>query len=347
MASDSSDALEPSPEVSDEAVQMLEAFSMPKAMKIPSAAGTINKNFAHEILPAVKPTADELTEALRILGMAEAIECAYCGDPATEWDHLRPLVVHQVPTGYISELHNLVPSCPKCNQSKTNKHWREWMFGPAKRSPLTRGVPDIHDRAVRLERYEAWLPPTQVDFPRIVGEDLWQTYQEKRMAIIAQLKEAGEITAEIRHRVAQAYGGPSSTSTQTHGPGGESWVVRTPSTSTGPVPKNRAVLETIKAALEVGVSVDAIAGVVGNGRLRAVPGQLDGETLWLLFATTYGKSDKHRKHWYLDHPVHAGGRTWVLARNVWGPHTGSILDALSELTGRTVVSHPWSQDSDT
>ena len=42
-------------------------------------------------------------------------------------DHLRPLVKDKEPTGYISEIHNLVPSCGKCNQSKGNKEWKAWM----------------------------------------------------------------------------------------------------------------------------------------------------------------------------------------------------------------------------
>jgi len=40
------------------------------------------------------------------------LQCSYCGTPATEWDHLRPLVMNKKPTGYISEIHNLVPASP-------------------------------------------------------------------------------------------------------------------------------------------------------------------------------------------------------------------------------------------
>ena len=55
----------------------------------------------------------------------EGARCAYCGDKASDWDHLRPLVVKRRPTGFISEIANLVPACGKCNQSKGNSPWRE------------------------------------------------------------------------------------------------------------------------------------------------------------------------------------------------------------------------------
>lgn len=196
-------------------------------------------------MPAIKPSVEQLREALRILGMSESVECAYCGDAATEWDHLRPLVVGQVPTGYISEIHNLVPSCPKCNQSKTNKPWREWMFGPAKKSPLSRALPDLHERAARLERYEAWLPPTQVDFPAVVGTDLWEEYHAQRLAIISELKVASQMASQIRQRVMEVYGTDAAeespaTATESQEKTG-SWMVDGPHGLTGPLAKNRAV----------------------------------------------------------------------------------------------------------
>jgi len=92
---------------------------------------------------------------METLGMtSEIFQCAYCGDKASEWDHLRPLVKNKKPTGYISEIHNLVPSCGKCNQSKGNKEWKIWILSKAALSPATRGIPDIEQRIKRLEAYE-------------------------------------------------------------------------------------------------------------------------------------------------------------------------------------------------
>jgi endonuclease I len=58
----------------------------------------------------------------------------------------RPLVVDKKPTGYISEIQNLVPSCGKCNQSKGNKNWKLWITSEAKLSPASRGISNIENR---------------------------------------------------------------------------------------------------------------------------------------------------------------------------------------------------------
>ncbi|MDG1250094.1 MAG: HNH endonuclease [Gammaproteobacteria bacterium] len=71
---------------------------------------------------------------------------SFCGSTASEWDHLRPLVLDKKPTGYVSEIHNLVPACGKCNQSKGNKPWVSWIISTAKLSPRTRGVKDLEQR---------------------------------------------------------------------------------------------------------------------------------------------------------------------------------------------------------
>ena len=67
--------------------------------------------------------------------------CSYCRDAASEWDHFRPLVKDKQPTGYITEIHNLVPACGKCNQSKGNKDWKTWMLGDAELSPTQDASP--------------------------------------------------------------------------------------------------------------------------------------------------------------------------------------------------------------
>ena len=95
--------------------------------------------------------------------------CAYCSDLYTERDHLRPLVVRQRPTGYISEIANLVPACGKCNQSKGNKPWRGWILSDAPRSPKSRQVADLESKIARLEAYKGWRDVTPLEFEQIIG----------------------------------------------------------------------------------------------------------------------------------------------------------------------------------
>ncbi|WP_322411717.1 HNH endonuclease [Microbacterium invictum] len=156
------------------------------------------------IIPVIWPTAAQVEEALNILGMPGQVLCAYCGDPSTEWDHLRPLVVNQQPTGYISEIHNLVPACGKCNQSKGNSYWYDWLFGAARLSPTTRGVPGLDERAERLRRYEQWGTPTRVDFLEVVGDELWNQHWRNHAAILELMRDAESTVAQIRDRIASS-----------------------------------------------------------------------------------------------------------------------------------------------
>lgn len=181
-------------------------FRMPKAVNITGRSSSITNSFINSIIPVVTPTSDEVLKALTILGMtSENFQCAYCGSVATEWDHLRPLVIDKKPTGYISEIHNLVPSCGKCNQSKGNKPWRSWMLSKANLSPSARGVKDVATRIERLEAYEMWKEPTHLDFSEIAGKELWSKHWENWERVQAIMRESQDIAKEINRRVALAY----------------------------------------------------------------------------------------------------------------------------------------------
>ena len=76
-------------------------------MKITGRSSSITNAFINSIIPVIKPSEEDIKEALNVLGMdKENFRCAYCGDGVTEWDHLRPLVINQKPTGFISEIQN-------------------------------------------------------------------------------------------------------------------------------------------------------------------------------------------------------------------------------------------------
>lgn len=136
------------------------------------------------------------------------VRCAYCGDKASEWDHLRPLVLKRRPTGFVSEIANLVPSCGKCNQSKGNKPWREWMLSKAKLSPTGRGVANLPGRLARLEAYERWRSPTKVDLEAAVGAEEWERYWSLCEAVIAELRRCQEFADSIRAQIGRHLGRP-------------------------------------------------------------------------------------------------------------------------------------------
>ena len=178
-------------------------FSMPKSVKITGRTSAVTSSFVSGIIPVLEPTEAEIEDALLSLGMdPEHISCAYCGNPHTDWDHLRPLVLDKRPTGYISEIHNLVPACGKCNQSKGNTPWRAWMLGDADRSPKTRNIPDLEERVRRLEAYEAKYQPIRLDFEAIVGTEKWEEHWENCRRIHAMMQESRRLADEIRRTVA-------------------------------------------------------------------------------------------------------------------------------------------------
>jgi hypothetical protein len=181
------------------------AFQMPTVMKITGRSSSITNAFVNAIIPVVTPTDAEVEEALAILGIgADNVRCVYCGDVSTEWDHLRPLVENQKPTGYVSEIANLVPACGKCNQSKGKRPWREWMMSSARKSPTGRKLDGISDRIAALERFENWRQPIRISFGDVVGSELWDEHWKNWLAVIELMKVA-QRHAELLRRSIAAY----------------------------------------------------------------------------------------------------------------------------------------------
>jgi len=178
---------------------------LPAPMNVTGRSSSITNAFINAIIPVIEPTTAEELEALQILGMSsDDIRCSYCGDKNTEWDHLRAIISNQEPTGYITEIANLVPSCSKCNQSKGKSHWRTWMEGDAKLSPKTRNIPDLQERIQRLQNYEAWRQPRRIDFAAIVGPEMWQRHRQNWRNVLDLLKTSQRLAEEIRLIVAKA-----------------------------------------------------------------------------------------------------------------------------------------------
>lgn len=172
------------------------AFRMPSVQTLVSRKSSVTNAFVNALIPPpFEPSLDEIEKALSILGMDPTdVRCAYCGDKMTEWDHLRPLVSKHRPTGYISEIANLVPSCNKCNQSKGNSDWRKWMLGKtARHSPTKRGILDIAERMARLGEYEKWLTPTHLRFEEILGKEAWERYWKLWDALNADMRKCQEV----------------------------------------------------------------------------------------------------------------------------------------------------------
>lgn len=173
-------------------------FDLPTRGRIDGRTSSITAAFFQAITPVRIPTDAEVTEALAVLGMRSGdCRCAYCGDLRTEWDHFRPTVKGRQPTGYITEIANLVPSCGKCNQSKGNKNWREWMLGNAVLSPRRRGVVDLDLRVARLTAFENWRKPVCIHYSTLFGADRWTEYCTLLDVAVTHLTAAQQTASEL------------------------------------------------------------------------------------------------------------------------------------------------------
>jgi len=177
-------------------------FKMPALGKITGRTSTITNSFISSIIPCIEPSEKEIIKVLSILGMdPSSICCAYCGDKYTEWDHFRPLIKKKKATGYISEINNLVPSCGKCNQSKGNKYWKEWITGSAPLSPASRNIKDLKKRIQHLENYKEWSNPIIIDFEMIIGQEKWAQHIKNCDELHLQMKKSQILSDEIKSLV--------------------------------------------------------------------------------------------------------------------------------------------------
>jgi len=182
--------------------EYLNLFRMPTPVKITGRISSITNAFVNGIIPCIVPSGEEIENSLSILGMdAHTICCAYCGGPYTEWDHFRPLVRNKRPTGFISEINNLVPSCGKCNQSKGNKDWRIWITSDARLSPKTRNISGLIERIARLEAFEKQSNPIRIDFESVVGKDDWEQHWKNCTLLHEQMKQCQTFSDGIKAKI--------------------------------------------------------------------------------------------------------------------------------------------------
>lgn len=176
-----------------------------KPLKITSRTSSLTNSFVQAIIPHTIPSREEVDEALQVLGMTyDNRVCVYCGTPATDWDHLRPLVRKKRPTGYVDNIQNLVPSCGRCNQSKGAADWKAWMQGSARGSPKTRCVPNLHERMDRLDRFERWGNVQPLSLRTLVGHQLWDAHWANLDLIEQKMREAQVHATEMRLAIIHA-----------------------------------------------------------------------------------------------------------------------------------------------
>ena len=165
-------------------------YKMPTKSDLKGRSSTISNAFAISITPYVRPTEKELADYYSLLRIEEG-QCAYCLGVGNGRDHLKPLVSNGMPTGYVTDIHNLVPCCQRCNSSKGSKSFKEWYKSKDNVTRLKKmGLTDetINNRFAVICSFEERIPEP-IDYESIVGEDLWEEYKSRRLNLLQELNE--------------------------------------------------------------------------------------------------------------------------------------------------------------
>jgi hypothetical protein len=122
--------------------------------------------------------------------------CAFCGTKqAPRRDHLVPVIQCG---DFI--LRNVVPACQKCDDSKGQKEYHEWMRNSnSRRSLKTRGFTDeqVGERIKLIEKWQSgYRPMTEAE---LFGED-YAKYQEILQKMEQLCEEAKRMTSRVSSR---------------------------------------------------------------------------------------------------------------------------------------------------
>jgi hypothetical protein len=156
---------------------------------------TINHAFAAAIAPYDLYEEARIRRAVEILGQDpdQDLRCVYCNEEAQTWDHVFGTVKQSRFSGHGHRLGNLVPSCKKCNSSKGNKNWKDFLeqLGDSEKLPSE----IVQNRESTIHKYlttHSYLdvePHNSPDYDRLL---------EIRSEVLDLLKQADELAERIR-----------------------------------------------------------------------------------------------------------------------------------------------------
>ena len=173
-------------------------FKLPAKANLKGRSSTISNAFAISITPYIYPTSEEITKFYNSLAIDEG-QCAYCLGDANAMDHIKPLVTNGLPTGYITDIHNLVPCCSACNSSKGKKDFSEWYLSQSNIDRLQKkGLSDskIRERFNVITNYISCIG-IPLNYQELLGDDLWNEYLSRRINLIAALRENQEFCDKL------------------------------------------------------------------------------------------------------------------------------------------------------
>lgn len=181
-------------------------YKMPTRSTLKQRSSTINNAFAMSITPYIKPSDSDLIDYYERLRINNG-QCAYCLREGNGRDHLKPLVCDGMPTGYITDIHNLVPCCPACNSAKGSKTFEDWYKSEKNIERLKKlGLTDeeIDERYNTIIKFSESIP-SPIDYEKIVGKESWEEYNKRREKLIKQLDEDQNFCNELYSIIMKEY----------------------------------------------------------------------------------------------------------------------------------------------
>jgi 5-methylcytosine-specific restriction endonuclease McrA len=186
-------------------------IQMPAQMTADRQRTGIRRAFINTVVPELEPIGGQEKDwAAKLQLNLNAVQCVYCGDEAKQLDHFRKLTENELPTGYITDIFNLVPCCGTCNSSKNGPDWKKWMLGQADKGPRKRtSEADLLRRVAILDEFAEWSEAltTRLDVVKIIGEEAWKRYEDDMTAVIRHLGSVRDhsvlFSEKIRAHLAQ------------------------------------------------------------------------------------------------------------------------------------------------
>lgn len=175
------------------------AFQMPAKSDLKGRTSTITNAFAISITPYIRPNENELNEYYRSLEIKPGI-CAYCLKESTSSDHYHSIIKNKRPSGYITDLSNLIPCCSRCNSSKGSKDFEEWYLSSKNIKRLQeQGLSTklIQERYKIITEHVKRFEKKPLNYEQILGKDLWKEYEIRRTKMINILKDNQEFCDKL------------------------------------------------------------------------------------------------------------------------------------------------------
>lgn len=178
-------------------------FKLPNAPNINGRKSTIAKALSDGIAPRYRPNNKEYNEYLMFFhkDIEDNFLCAYCGIKSDYLEHFRPLVENKKPTGYGSDIYNLVPSCKTCNEKKKNDYWKTWMNN-------LEIIGTVHSenhnkRFDNLKKFESWgeNKVIHINYENLIGSEIWSKYLKSFEELLTTMDELNTIQTIIRNKV--------------------------------------------------------------------------------------------------------------------------------------------------